>query len=64
MDDSSFIFGVDLDGVVGDFYGEMRKIAADWLNKPMNRLRPKFLTALKRAASTSLADMTDCSRSP
>jgi len=30
MDDSSFIFGVDLDGVVGDFYGEMRKIAADW----------------------------------
>jgi len=38
MDESSFILGVDLDGVVGDFYGAMRKIAADWLNKPMDSL--------------------------
>jgi len=38
MDESSFIFGVDLDGVVGDFYGAMRKIAADWLNKPVEAL--------------------------
>jgi 5'(3')-deoxyribonucleotidase len=38
MDESSFIFGVDLDGVVGDFYGEMRKIAAEWLNKPVESL--------------------------
>jgi len=38
MDKSSFIFGVDLDGVVGDFYGAMRKIAADWLNKPLDSL--------------------------
>jgi 5'(3')-deoxyribonucleotidase len=38
MDDSSFIFGVDLDGVVGDFYGEIRKIAAEWLNKPIDSL--------------------------
>jgi 5'(3')-deoxyribonucleotidase len=34
MDESSFILGVDLDGVVGDFYGAMRMIAAEWLNKP------------------------------
>ncbi|MDR3166717.1 MAG: 5'-nucleotidase [Treponema sp.] len=33
MDESSFILGVDLDGVVGDFYGAMRNIAAEWLNK-------------------------------
>jgi len=33
MDESSFILGVDLDGVVGDFYGAMRKIAAEWLDK-------------------------------
>ncbi|MDR2072021.1 MAG: 5'-nucleotidase [Spirochaetaceae bacterium] len=33
MDESSFILGVDLDGVVGDFYGAMRKIAAEWLNR-------------------------------
>jgi len=38
MDESSFILGVDLDGVVGDFYGAMRKIAADWLNKPLESL--------------------------
>ena len=33
MDESSFILGVDLDGVVGDFYEAMRIIAAEWLNK-------------------------------
>ncbi|MCL2244599.1 MAG: 5'-nucleotidase [Treponema sp.] len=38
MDDSSFIFGVDLDGVVGDFYGAIRKIASEWLNKPLESL--------------------------
>ncbi|MFA5205481.1 MAG: 5'-nucleotidase [Lentisphaeria bacterium] len=25
-----FIFGVDLDGVCGDFYGKLREIAAEW----------------------------------
>ena len=38
MDESSFILGVDLDGVVGDFYGAMRKIAAGWLNKSIDSL--------------------------
>jgi len=38
MDNSSFILGVDLDGVVGDFYGAIRKIAAEWLNKPFDSL--------------------------
>ena len=38
MDESNFILGVDLDGVVGDFYGAMRKIAAEWLNKPEETL--------------------------
>jgi 5'(3')-deoxyribonucleotidase len=38
MDESSFILGVDLDGVVGDFYGALRKIAAAWLNKPLEAL--------------------------
>jgi 5'(3')-deoxyribonucleotidase len=47
MDDSSFIFGVDLDGVVGDFYGEMRKIAADWLNKPIESLTTEVSYGLK-----------------
>jgi 5'(3')-deoxyribonucleotidase len=38
MDESSFIIGVDLDGVVGDFYGAMRRIAAEWLDKPLEAL--------------------------
>jgi 5'(3')-deoxyribonucleotidase len=31
MTDRSFVFGVDLDGVVADFYGGLRPIAAEWL---------------------------------
>jgi len=38
MNDTTFILGVDLDGVVGDFYGSVRKIAAEWLNKPLEAL--------------------------
>ncbi|MDR1389125.1 MAG: 5'-nucleotidase [Treponema sp.] len=38
MNESSFILGVDLDGVVGDFYAAMRIIAAEWLNKPAESL--------------------------
>jgi len=41
MDNSSFIFGVDLDGVVGDFYKVVRKIAAEWLNKSIDDLTPE-----------------------
>ncbi|MDR2398665.1 MAG: 5'-nucleotidase [Spirochaetaceae bacterium] len=33
MDERTFILGVDLDGVVGDFYGALRRIAAEWLHK-------------------------------
>lgn len=38
MDEKVFILGVDLDGVVGDFYGAMRKIAARWLDRPVGQL--------------------------
>ncbi len=38
MDESSFILGVDLDGVVGDFYGAMRAIASEWLDRPLDSL--------------------------
>jgi 5'(3')-deoxyribonucleotidase len=47
MDNSSFIFGVDLDGVVGDFYGAIRKIAAEWLNKPIETLTAEVSYGLK-----------------
>ena len=35
-----FVLGVDLDGVVADFYGGMRSIAAEWLGVPMDSLTP------------------------
>ena len=38
MDESKFILGVDLDGVVGNFYLALRKIAAEWLDKPVEAL--------------------------
>jgi len=47
MDESSFILGVDLDGVVGDFYGEIRKIAAEWMNKPIESLTTDVSYGLK-----------------
>jgi hypothetical protein len=31
MTDRSFVFGVDLDGVVADFYAGLRPVAAEWL---------------------------------
>jgi 5'(3')-deoxyribonucleotidase len=33
-----FVLGVDLDGVVGDFYAYMRVVAAEWLGKPLDDL--------------------------
>jgi 5'(3')-deoxyribonucleotidase len=38
MNENSFVLGVDLDGVVGDFYGAMRNIAAEWLGRPAGSL--------------------------
>lgn len=38
MDEGVFILGVDLDGVVGDFYAMLRNIAADWLDCPVEKL--------------------------
>lgn len=39
-----FVLGVDLDGVVGDFYGHMRVVAAEWLGKSLDDLtsEPKY----------------------
>jgi 5'(3')-deoxyribonucleotidase len=48
MDESSFIIGVDLDGVVGDFYGAMRRIAAEWMDKPLESLTEEVDYGLKQ----------------
>jgi 5'(3')-deoxyribonucleotidase len=41
MTDRSFVFGVDLDGVVADFYGGLRPIAAEWLGVEVDSLTPR-----------------------
>lgn len=38
MSSDRFVFGVDLDGVVGDFFGGIRPIAAEWLGVPVASL--------------------------
>src|SRR3954462_1151692 len=40
VDDRNFVLGVDLDGVVADFYGGMRPIAAEWLGVDVASLTP------------------------
>lgn len=41
MSNATFVLGVDLDGVVADFYGGLRIIAAEWLGKPLESLPEK-----------------------
>jgi 5'(3')-deoxyribonucleotidase len=38
MSERAFVFGVDLDGVVADFYGGLRPIAAEWLGVDLDTL--------------------------
>lgn len=37
----SFVLGVDLDGVVGDFYAAIRKVAVEWLGRDESDLDPE-----------------------
>jgi 5'(3')-deoxyribonucleotidase len=39
-DQPQFVLGVDLDGVVADFYSGIRPIAAEWLGVPIESLTP------------------------
>ncbi|MHB8263372.1 MAG: 5' nucleotidase, NT5C type [Acidimicrobiales bacterium] len=38
MAKDGFVLGVDLDGVVADFYGRLRVVLAEWLGKPVEEL--------------------------
>ncbi|MDR2602523.1 MAG: 5'-nucleotidase [Spirochaetaceae bacterium] len=46
MEENPFILGVDLDGVVADFYKQLRIIAAEWLDKPLETLTTKVTFGL------------------
>lgn len=41
-----FVLGVDLDGVVADFYGLLREVAAEYLGVPIETLPEKFTYGL------------------
>ncbi|WP_370410833.1 hypothetical protein [Streptomyces fradiae] len=41
MVDNHFVFGVDLDGVVADFYGYMRTVTAEWRDVEVDELTPE-----------------------
>ncbi len=47
MSERAFVFGVDLDGVVADFYGGLRPIAAEWLGVALETLPPRVSWGLK-----------------
>ncbi|MBX3548774.1 MAG: hypothetical protein KF748_06415 [Xanthobacteraceae bacterium] len=42
------VLGIDLDGVCADFYGHMRGIAAEWLEKPIEELTTDVTYGLKQ----------------
>jgi 5'(3')-deoxyribonucleotidase len=46
MGETKFVLGVDLDGVVADFYGGMREIAAEWLEVEKDTLPEKVTYGL------------------
>ena len=57
----SFIFGVDLDGAVMDFYGGLRPIAATWLGRPVEELTERFTYGLKEWGLLDRAEGYDLS---
>lgn len=45
-DGPRFVLGVDLDGVVADFYGGLRHVASEWLDVPVDQLTTEVTYAL------------------
>jgi 5'(3')-deoxyribonucleotidase len=45
--EGSFVFGVDLDGVVADFYRGLKPIAAEWVGRPVEELPDAFSFGLE-----------------
>jgi 5'(3')-deoxyribonucleotidase len=48
-----FVLGVDLDGVVADFYGALRPIAAEWRGVSLENLTPEVSYGLKEWGITA-----------
>ena len=71
MTERSFVFGVDLDGVVADFYGGLRPIAAEWLGVDLRHAagarvvgaRASGASTRRRAATKRCTSSRSCSAS-
>lgn len=50
---TGLILGVDLDGVCADFYAQMRRIAAEWFERPIEELTPDVSYGLREWGVTS-----------
>ena len=57
-----FVLGVDLDGVVADFYGGLRPIAAEWLGVPESTLTSNVSYGLPEWKLDSVGDYKDLHR--
>jgi 5'(3')-deoxyribonucleotidase len=62
MRDPMFVLGVDLDGVVADFYTALRPIAAEWVGLPVERLSEKVSWGLRNWGIKSDEDYLDLHR--
>jgi 5'(3')-deoxyribonucleotidase len=62
MSDLRFVFGVDLDGVVADFYGGLRPIAAEWLGVPVESLTDEVTYGLPEWNLSTVGDYEDLHR--
>jgi len=61
-DKDRFVLGVDLDGVVADFYGGLRPIAAEWFGVPVESLTTEHSYGLKEWSITSEQQYEDLHR--
>lgn len=62
MDNERFVLGVDLDGVVADFIGGLRRIAAEWTNTPVNKLAKRVTYGFKEWNIEPYGDYKDLHR--
>jgi 5'(3')-deoxyribonucleotidase len=62
VSDVKFVLGIDLDGVVADFYSAMRPIAAEWVGAPVDTLPEHVTYGLPEWGIKSTEDYLDLHR--
>jgi 5'(3')-deoxyribonucleotidase len=62
MTQERFILGVDLDGVCADFYGGLREVAAEWLDRPISELATEVSFGLREWGIDQVGSYDDLHR--